>query len=94
MELANGGAAISSSLVTPKHPSSVLPHLLLPLGHCVPSSCEQANLSAPGVFSLGEVAHFRKRRTSVCTEGRPRFSLENVQVLYIEEAVLSVIRVG
>lgn len=57
MELANGGGVvISSSLVTPKHPSSVLPHLLLSLGHCVPSSCEQANLSAPGIFSLGEVA--------------------------------------
>lgn len=52
------------------------------------------NLSASGVFSLGEVANFRERHASVCTEERPQFSLENMQLIYIEDAVLSAMKAG
>lgn len=52
------------------------------------------NLSASGVFSLGEVANFRERHAAVCTEERPQFSLENMQLIYIEDAVLSAMKAG
>lgn len=87
-----GSSAAPSS--TLKHPSTV--HLAP-----TPPSCSHwllcphfPNLSVPGVFSSGEVAHFGERLNSVCTEGRSQFNLENVQITYIEDTVLSVTRAG
>lgn len=70
------------------------PPLPSPLGYSVPTSCEEADFSAPGVFSLGEAAHFGEKLPSVRTEGRPRSALENIRVTYIEDTVLSVTRAG
>lgn len=40
------------------------------------------------------MAHFGERLNSVCIEGRSQFNLENVQVTYIDDTVLSVTRAG